>query len=473
MSDFQDIIVQEPEPVKEIVFEKWMKYYSDSDHKSLIDILNGQVKTIDEILALHSRDAKTTIYRYLKILIDVGFVIKTGRRLKTGQSASEVLYTSSARLFLPTSPMRDVWNTDIAEELVITIGEILKHNFGNKGPSVPDLLSFIKEHSSTIYRSELEAFTKIVATEKENKLINDVKENDSTKPADIINSLVGDEAIVFLDLIGLLIWFIGSDDHEKFIPRLRKCFSVEREDDTNQIEDFDEIDTNEENIGYHDIINYKRDKMSFHSFYKFPKVMGYPFKSILRTLEENRPLTIKEIHEKYYETLLKWYENNPEKFTEKPEQKKENTIYKYIQELIENDIAVVAGRRILTDKACTQVLYTSKSKNSLFFDNRDEFWAYPFWERVTRALAIVVKDYLGKTSVDLERFHKLITVMEKERLECLMKSLIETDKSLINSIRKGYYGFNASLKLVGLIEWFLQIDDKETLRERLLDCFID
>jgi DNA-binding transcriptional ArsR family regulator len=108
-SKTQDVLHFKPTPVKIINTSQAMKLLDDPDYYIIIEILRKKpmtIREIEEAYSLKAADHETvgaksynTIYRYLKALEKEGLVIPAGKRIEFGKTASETLFSRTAKLF--------------------------------------------------------------------------------------------------------------------------------------------------------------------------------------------------------------------------------------------------------------------------------------------------------------------------------------------------------------------------------------
>ena len=66
-----------------------------------------------------------TIYRYIKELTDAGLIVESGKRVIFGQTASESLYSRSAKMFLLRQHSDDTWKCDECKKTLSKVGKLL------------------------------------------------------------------------------------------------------------------------------------------------------------------------------------------------------------------------------------------------------------------------------------------------------------------------------------------------------------
>ncbi|MFX0063409.1 MAG: hypothetical protein ACFFC7_14630, partial [Candidatus Hermodarchaeota archaeon] len=404
--------------------------------------------------------------------------------------------------YIPLDPIKSVWESESGLETADILGCLIKHHFGEKHPDVFDLLEFIKKIETRFTKIEQALFKKIAEEDwnykKQEKLKDEAKEiNQKELALDHINGLIGDAGVVFFNLIGWVAWYLSETDYEEFIPTLKSFFkldspiNIEKKLLTKKKNHTNVEKTYSSNT--EDIIRYKQRSIMYVPSDLMKKIYEIDMLAVQKVLQGNKPLTIKEIHQKHPELvkkLIKKAKNEdrkspipigiPDEYltplesdkVEIPRPKAENTIYRYVQELIKEGIVVEAGRRITEDQTFTQILYTTAARIVIFLENKDEFWKYEEWSQVTYAMALALKYLLNKKSFNYEKFHELITELEKTRWEVTDRLLSNVqDFSLLNRLVAFYNEHNASVRILGIIEWFWVQKDAKNTREKLLACF--
>ncbi|MHA1948930.1 MAG: winged helix-turn-helix domain-containing protein [Candidatus Thorarchaeota archaeon] len=108
-SKTQDVLHFTPPPVLIVNTPQAMRLLEDPDYYIIIEILRKRPMTIREIedaYSVRAADYETvgtksynTIYRYLKTLEKENLVIPAGKRVEFGKTASETLFSRTAKLF--------------------------------------------------------------------------------------------------------------------------------------------------------------------------------------------------------------------------------------------------------------------------------------------------------------------------------------------------------------------------------------
>ena len=131
--EYQDFITFEPEPVRVIQDEEQITYMEDSSIEPVIILLRDGHFTMKEIESRYNEmvdkaDHKSdmSVYRYVKRLEEYNLVVQSGQRVVIGKTATETLYSRTAKVFYPVIKSEAYWNTremrEIIEILRILIG---------------------------------------------------------------------------------------------------------------------------------------------------------------------------------------------------------------------------------------------------------------------------------------------------------------------------------------------------------------
>ncbi len=150
------------------------------------------------------------------------------------------------------------------------------------------------------------------------------------------------------------------------------------------------------------------------------------YSPIINLLRE-RPLTIKELTKKYNEIVKEKAVklNIPLDAFEKKMKRSEKSIYRYVNDLIDANLVVVAGRRIIADRTASENLYGRTAKIFLMKNLSDDYWdkeeAQPFLDKIARLLAVVLDKPVPSTKCLAEVLNKLDT----NRLRDVYKGLEE------------------------------------------------
>ena len=73
----------------------------------------------------NAQKSDKTIYRYIKELTDAGLVVESGKRVIFGQTATESLYSRSAKMFLLRQHSDDTWKCDECKRTLSKVGKLI------------------------------------------------------------------------------------------------------------------------------------------------------------------------------------------------------------------------------------------------------------------------------------------------------------------------------------------------------------
>ncbi|MCG3257569.1 MAG: hypothetical protein KAU62_15805 [Candidatus Heimdallarchaeota archaeon] len=204
----QDVITRPQIGVKVVRDEVVISKLFDKNMEPIIIVLREGPLTIKELVEAYNQIAEEpksemTIYRYVKELNKIDVVKEVGKRIKTGQSASETLYGRTAKIFWNLKDKEDYWKSEASKQTLDTLRGLLilyKENTTITTEDLGVLLNKIYKKSS----EELGAF---------------FEEND-----DAINKIISGftfkEVDKIFDIFGNLILLMKSKD---FSEELEKC----------------------------------------------------------------------------------------------------------------------------------------------------------------------------------------------------------------------------------------------------------
>ncbi len=103
--EYQDFITYEPEQICIVRDQFKFDLVTDPKYTPILIALRAKPLPIKDIVDGYNRISdktrkQTSIYNYLQDLIKQGLVVKAGQRVITGKTASEVLYSRCAKLYL-------------------------------------------------------------------------------------------------------------------------------------------------------------------------------------------------------------------------------------------------------------------------------------------------------------------------------------------------------------------------------------
>lgn len=209
---YQDIVDYIPEVFRVISDEKTLKILEDHNYNKIIPILRKRPMTIQEITEAFNEEAKKcywtepkqpkTIYRYLRVLEDVGLVVPAGRRVVMGKTATEKLYMRTARIF----QRKDIeWTSEQGEQWAKRFAMLMGFMLDSSGqePSVTCIQEFFEKRSKA----------KMVALERLAKTASD-------DILELINEGEWEELVHFVDWVFI---FGSLMNQPKILEQLRDC----------------------------------------------------------------------------------------------------------------------------------------------------------------------------------------------------------------------------------------------------------
>ncbi|MHA1992617.1 MAG: hypothetical protein ACW981_14440 [Candidatus Hodarchaeales archaeon] len=513
---FQDVIKYSPPNYVYLSQTKWSRIYFNNNYHPIVKILTNSMKTAEEIYELYpiyeeetqladikkrtmkgvtaqitkeqkkeKKKSDTTIYRYIKELIKEGIIAEYGRRLRSDNVASKKIYGLAAKLFIPANEYIGVWKSEGATEVAKKAGNLIKHNFADKPPNAKKFSALLTNFE--LKNEELERSFLDILFEKQNltnsfddqnrKIISDGYEN--------IFNFNREEIFVFFNLIRWIFWYLEGDYHNSFVKSLKNFVSEQ------QIETDEKSESDEENVlrtrgSETDMISYKQPNVYFGNWDQLKlSHNSLDHAAIMDLLKENVPMTVKEIHSKHLDAIKQRIirvedkcrrigEECPIEYQKEPQEKVENTIYRYVKDLMDGNLVVEAGRRIDPDSPTTSILYSAIAKQFIFFEDTDEYWHNENWEKVIFTLSVGLALFLGKTNINTSKFHDIVTEIEKNKFNSFSDSLQKTgSKDIIGQFLKGlhYTELNACLKVIGLVEWLLNTENTNEIKAGILSCF--
>ena len=209
-SKYQDLITKSQVAVKVIRDQSVIEKLYDENYEPIIVILRDGPLTIKELYKKYNEHvgkkeekSEMTIYRYVKELDKVDIVTEVGKRVKTGQSATQTLYGRTAKLFWNLKDKDDYWNKPKSRKTLEALRELLVIYKDDTNISADNLAALLIK-TSKISSEEVAAFF-----EENNEEVNKIISGFSFKEADKL-----------FDILASIILFINSAD---FSEELEKC----------------------------------------------------------------------------------------------------------------------------------------------------------------------------------------------------------------------------------------------------------
>ncbi|MFX1517314.1 MAG: hypothetical protein ACFFC6_13505 [Promethearchaeota archaeon] len=154
--NYKDVLDYTPAVLKVISDEKTLKALLDNNYEKILHTLRNKHMTVQEITTEFNKlaekcimtDPKSdkTVYRYLKTLEELELVAPAGQRVIIGKTATEKLYTRTARIF----QQKEIdWMSERGEEWVKRFTLLMGYMIDNNGqkPSIRCIQEFFKKMS--------------------------------------------------------------------------------------------------------------------------------------------------------------------------------------------------------------------------------------------------------------------------------------------------------------------------------------
>ena len=202
MAQQQDIITFTPLLMKAIHEEDISRMISNPTYFPIIKVLRKGPMTVKEIEKAYNKEADATksdktIYRYLKELEKANLVKPAGQRVILGKTATETLFSRTARAFYVQMNVADFWLTDQGYNLAEAIGRMLSLLFENSKTDFKKLQQFF-------YKMSTEQMIQV------EKLISNLEPDNEGGVWELMQDLVWQKFTTFFDLGGMLAVLINN-----------------------------------------------------------------------------------------------------------------------------------------------------------------------------------------------------------------------------------------------------------------------
>ncbi len=101
----------------------------------------------------NAQKSDKTIYRYIKELTDAGLIVESGKRVIFGQTASESLYSRSAKMFLLRQHSDDTWKCEECKKTLSKVSKLIGLSMKIDPPDV-DCLSTLMSSIDMFHEDE-------------------------------------------------------------------------------------------------------------------------------------------------------------------------------------------------------------------------------------------------------------------------------------------------------------------------------
>lgn len=212
--EHQDVLTYKPMLIKFLRDEEAVRMLKDVNYYPIIKILRKGPMTVRELEKAYSKEAaksesckpksEKTIYRYLKALEKADLVVPAGQRVVMGKTATETLFSRTARVFDFHGKEPAWWKSEKGEQSVRWIGILLGRFYNNREPSIKCLQNFIIQFETA---KEVE-LKKLLATADE-----EILEHITAGEWDEMK-----ETLYYIEHLNLLL------SQPDLLERLRSCF---------------------------------------------------------------------------------------------------------------------------------------------------------------------------------------------------------------------------------------------------------
>ncbi|MFX0061698.1 MAG: hypothetical protein ACFFC7_05875 [Candidatus Hermodarchaeota archaeon] len=467
----EDIIYYDLPLLKVINENVWKNYFLDEKYGPILKVLMNPPVTVNEIhrqcvSVLEKGKSITSIYLYLKDLIRAQLVKEVGHRVHVDKTFSKRLYSLSAEFILFNNADETVWESDRGTVLSRIIGLIISRHFNDRMPEIPKLTTLLLEIEKKFTSFRETSFKSIL--ELSNQTYADKNQSIEKNFRKIVTQLNFKDFYTFINNLGI---FLGLLRDPFFLNMKETLFSSFTQEKIDQISK--ESPSKEEK---QDLITFKPEIIKPLDARTWRKTFAKDInrRAILRILTPG-PTSINEIYARHHKTVLAIIEQySIEKLLGKPPKpKSKNTIYKYLQELIDMGLVTEAGRRPIPHQSATQKLYSRTAEVFYPIDHRREYWDSENAKKVSHAIGLVMCYILKQKSFDSEELHKIFAKFNTDRnksMEEALKDATITELKKFFPLRDGQES-GTFLYTLGLVEWLIKRENVETFRSEIIGCF--
>ena len=193
------------------------------------------------------------------------------------------------------------------------------------------------------------------------------------------------------------------------------------------------------------------------------------YSPIINTLIE-RPMTIKELTKKYNEIVKERAVklNIPFEAFDKKMKRSEKSIYRYVNDLIEANLVVVAGRRIITDRTASENLYGRTAKVFLMKQLSDDYWDKEEAQNSLWKIAKMLSLVLDKPVPSTKCLAEVLNDLDSNRLREVYKGLEEKYDEVSEILLDGT--IKESNKILDIVSALIRILNSEEYLNKLKKC---
>ncbi len=478
----KDVIHQNVPEIAIIAEDLWVKIFLEEQvTQKLVNFIRGTPKTFDEIYEQYSsteigkKKSYTTIYRQFSDLIRLGIIVEVGHRVKRNRTQSKRLYSTRAQFLLFDNPHEKIWKEESSWKIAKAIGFVLNRKMVGKIPITQKLAHFCYENEKTCSQLRESLIKRIFQSSKS---IDDLNRDLFLRTHDSIRNLKGKDFFQFYRYLGILLWIVSLESTHLFLSALKSCFTSAKPTKGET----------KENNSQPDQQALSDDTLFIHSEPKLFKSLDddlfeYIYDNLNRraiiTMLFNGPMTIKEIHQNHHAAVLGFMEkaHNEDRKTEIkiPKPKSENTIYRYLQGLIERNIIMEAGRKTIPHQSATQKLYGRTAEVFYRVSDESEFFSSKKSENVVNCLGRCLCIEYSKKTFDKEILRDMLAMFTAGQKESTIKCLESTKKEELKNIRSDFNKQEGKIFFytLGLVEWLIDQNNLEKMKKTIFSSIKD
>ncbi|MFX0139401.1 MAG: hypothetical protein ACFFDN_37520 [Candidatus Hodarchaeota archaeon] len=472
----QDEIYYEPISFKILTHKEYKKYFLNNNYYFIIKLVKDGYLTVSEIhkeypVEIEKKKSKNTIYRYIQELIKAGILSEVGRRIQSNQISTQILYGLNAKFILINNNAVNIWRSERGNVIADTIRIMLHRHLNNKSPELSPFIEFllkIDENNTHMQKQLLEqVITKLESTEipqNEKEILEQILKG--------INTFDAEEYLYFQLLLYDISWILSKDTLNK---KIKQFYTINLTELPREIDNKPSLTSkSQKDYEFHDVIINHPHLIKIIEKKEWQFCFDNPNYGAVTEILKDGPMTIKEIHNRHHEVVierLKRKLKEGEKF-KIPRPKKENTVYRYVKDLIKAGFVIEAGRRILPNQTYTPLLYSRIAKIYGNISDDQEFLNSEKGRNVTNIIGQLLQQYLNKRNVDQTRFHSIILEFDKEKRLAIEQAFYSETISWISDLIFSFDDIEYDLFFESLsrIEWLIVMRDNEKF-ELLMDCF--
>ncbi|MFW9991727.1 MAG: hypothetical protein ACFFD4_06680 [Candidatus Odinarchaeota archaeon] len=470
----QDYISKRRMPIKYIDAEKWYRYVTNETYEHVLGAFyykTGPMIIDVEALSKLTNKSTSTVYRYVKDLVNTGLIIEAGRRVFSKKPSSKILYDLSASFFIPVHTLPAFWSSSHGIDVIKTVGFMLRRYFGG--------LPVISRLSTAYAKFEQDSYDLLYEL-MHNLVLNEQKDGNAASILHEIRNL--HKAPDFFAILSKILWLFQQQDLDEVVAKFGSFYSDEVQMRDLFIVNDPETSTGTSNqeTGYQDVITWIPDLHQIvdeDTWDSYIKNYNRRATRILLTT----PKTLTEIYEEHHQAVVdlvesdKHYKHLTKKKKDKIKKKEKKTIYQYLTDLKKDDLVVEAGRRITPGRSVTEILYAKKGFYMRKREIKEKLNEDEDWQRFVNLIGQAVQYHLKKRVFNGEKLLALLSdylLSKEERFnEAYGRIKVDSAVEIISAFDDKLSDIFTNT--LAQLEWFLGLENKESIRKKLLECFTD